>query len=257
MLAVPGDWRLAAVRIGRSMDRRAGLLVGGEDVDRRVELAYYLWCIRGADGSIVLVDAGFSETAARERTIVDYLSPRDALQQLDIDAAAVETVVITHLHWDHMGAYDSFPAARFLIGRAEWDWTMGRLEDQSRMLDETYDRAGLRDIAALYPHRVELIADGHAPAPGCRLDVVGGHTPGHTVVRVTTRNGDMALLGDLAYLSANVSLEVAPMICFDRWRTRDLYGSYRTQALRLVPGHDPDVLDMLDARLSPAIAICK
>ncbi|MFF7944708.1 MBL fold metallo-hydrolase [Nocardia gamkensis] len=257
MLAVPNDWRLAAVRIGRSLDRRAGLLVGGEDVDRCVELAYFLWCVRGTDGTVVVIDAGFTDRAARDRTIVDYVSPREALLQLNIDAAAVETVVITHLHWDHMGGFDSFPSARFLVGRAEWDWTMGRLDDQSRMLDETYDRAGLRDIATLHPRRVELVGDGYAPLPGCRLEVVGGHTPGHTVVRVSTRNGDIALLGDLAYLSANVSLEAAPMICFDRWRTRDLYEFYRSGSLSLVPGHDPAVLDMLDERLSQTIAISK
>lgn len=257
MLDVPDDWRLAAVRIGRSLDRRAGLLVGGEDVDRCVELAYYLWCVRGPDGSIVVIDAGFTDRAARDRTIVDYVSPVDALRDLNIDAAAVDTVVISHLHWDHMGGFESFPSAKFLVGKVEWDWTIGRLGDTSRMLDETYDRATLRDISNLPRGRVELVENGHTPIPGCRLEVVGGHTPGHTVVRVETRNGDVALLGDLAYLSANVALEVAPMICFDRWRTRDLYGSYRAQAVRLIPGHDPDVLDMLDVRLSPTIAICQ
>ncbi|CAA0137527.1 N-acyl homoserine lactonase AiiA [Mycolicibacterium vanbaalenii] len=257
MLAVPNDWRLAAVRIGRSLDRRAGLLVGGEDVERCVELAYFLWCVRSADGTVVVIDAGFTDRAACDHTIVDYVSPQDALDELGIDAAMVKTVVITHLHWDHMGGFESFPSARFLVARSEWDWTIGRLGDTSRMLDETYDRAGLREIATLHPSRVELVEDGHTPVPGCRLEVVGGHTPGHTVVRVSTRNGDVALLGDLAYLSANVSLEVAPMICFDRWRTRDLYGSYRSESLRLVPGHDPAVLDMLDERLSPTIAIIK
>lgn len=257
MLAVPNDWRLAAVRIGRSVDRRAGLLVGGEDIDRCVELAYFLWCVRSADGTVVVIDAGFTESAARSRTIIDYVSPHDALGELGVDAAAVETVVITHLHWDHMGGFESFPAARFLVGRAEWDWTMGRLGDVSRMLDETYDRDKLREISALDPSRVQLVDDGHTPVPGCRLEVVGGHTPGHTVVRVSTRDGDVALLGDLAYLSTNVTLEVAPLICFDRWRTRDLYGSYRSDSARLVPGHDPAVLDMLEERVSPTIAISK
>jgi glyoxylase-like metal-dependent hydrolase (beta-lactamase superfamily II) len=257
VLASPEDWRLAAVRIGRSVDRRAGLLVGGEDIDRRIELGYFLWCVQSDDGAIVVIDAGFTEGAAEARGIVDFVSPHDALAELGVNAAAVETVVITHLHWDHMGGFEYFPAARFLVGRAEWDWTMGRLGDKSRMLDETYDRQKLYGFRGLDPARVEFVDDGHEPVPGCRLEVVGGHTPGHTVVRVSTRRGDVALLGDLAYLSANVEFESAPLICYDRWRTRDLYASYQSGSVQLVPGHDLTVLDMLEERLSRTIAVSK
>lgn len=242
------------MRIGRSLDRRAGLLVGGESVDRCVELAYYLWCVRTQHGQVVVVDAGFSDGAAASHTIVDYVPPVTALADVGVSANDVDTVVITHLHWDHMGGFESFPNARFMVSRDEWAWTTSRLRNGGRMLDETYDRASLESFVDLYPSRVELVAATYAIDAGCRLDVVGGHTPGHLVVQVALAEENVVLLGDLAYLYANLELDSAPMICFDRWRTKDLYEAYKTSSARPIPGHDPAVLDKLAHRVSTNIA---
>ena len=249
------DWRLAVVRIGRSLDRRAGLLVGGESVDRCVELAYYLWCIRTRNGRVVVVDAGFSDAAATSHTIIDYVPPAIALADVGVSAHDVDTVVMTHLHWDHMGGYESFPNARFVVSRAEWAWTVSRLRNGGRMLDETYDRASLESFLDLYPSRIDLVDAAYTFDADCRLSVVGGHTPGHLVVEVALAEETVALVGDLAYLYENLEFDAAPMICFDRWRTKDLYEVYRTSSVRPIPGHDPAVLDTLSHRVSSNIAI--
>lgn len=255
MTATATDWRLAVVRIGRSLDRRAGLLVGGQSVDRCVELAYYLWCVRTQNGQVVVVDAGFTAAAAAAHTIVEYLPPETALADLGVSSNDVNTVVLTHLHWDHMGGYESFPNAQFVVSRAEWAWTASRLRNGGRMLDETYDRAALESFVDLYPSRIELVDAAYTLDAGCRLDVVGGHTPGHLVVQLALADETVVLLGDLAYLYENLELDAAPMICFDRWRTKDLYEAYRTWSVRPIPGHDPAVLDKLSRRISSNIAI--
>ncbi|MEJ1977030.1 MAG: MBL fold metallo-hydrolase [Acetobacteraceae bacterium] len=46
-------------------------------------------------------------------------SPAEGLALAGIDAATVKDVVITHLHYDHAGCMDSFPAATFHLQDAE------------------------------------------------------------------------------------------------------------------------------------------
>ncbi|WP_432280452.1 MBL fold metallo-hydrolase [Tropicimonas omnivorans] len=41
------------------------------------------------------------------------LSPVEALATLGIDAAAADTVILTHAHYDHLGFLDAFPPRNF------------------------------------------------------------------------------------------------------------------------------------------------
>src|SRR5262249_59592779 len=73
----------------------------------------------------VIVDAGFTPETAKRRGNRDYLqSPMDTLRQLGVEAGAVEHLVITHLHYDHVGHVRDFPAAQVLVQRSEYGfWT--------------------------------------------------------------------------------------------------------------------------------------
>ena len=72
---------------------------------------------------VVLVDAGFTAETAARRGGRDYLqSPMDTLRALGVDPAAVAHLVVTHLHYDHVGHISDFPAARVLLQRAEYEF---------------------------------------------------------------------------------------------------------------------------------------
>ena len=251
------DWRLAAIRIGTSNDRPRGLLVGGESVQRVAPLAYYVWCFRDSHGRVVVVDAGFTGEVAARRGLVQARDIVDALDEIGINAASVETVVISHLHWDHVGGYRAFPAATFVIARDEWEWTAEAMEMGGRMFDESYDLDTLSEFMADGQGRTRLLEAAVTKGSGFDLRVVGGHTPGHIVVDVECDAAKVTLLGDLAYLYDNLSLDSAPLLCFDRWHTRSLYHKLTLAESILIPGHDPLVLDRLDWRLGADVAIMR
>ncbi|MFX4593121.1 MBL fold metallo-hydrolase, partial [Acinetobacter baumannii] len=76
------------------------------------DLDYFIWLIRGKGGDI-LVDTGFNDVAARERSRNLTINTSDALVRFGVAPGSIRDVVITHLHYDHAGNLDRFPSARF------------------------------------------------------------------------------------------------------------------------------------------------
>src|SRR3954463_6817072 len=88
------------------------------------DLDYFVWLVRGG-GRDILVDTGFNEAAARERSRKLTVNPVDALKAFGVDAAAIRDVVVTHLHYDHAGNLDRFPGARFHLQDREMAYATG------------------------------------------------------------------------------------------------------------------------------------
>lgn len=244
-----------AVRIGKSFDRRLGLLVAGRSLDETVELAYYVWLVRSTDGSLTLIDTGFDEAQALTRGIAEFRPVRDAIADLGADAGDVRHVLVSHLHWDHAGGIGQLKDARYVVGRREWEWTMAERGRRRHLFDTLYDDRALAVAEGLSPHRVWLVDTSASIAPGVDMRVVGGHTPGHAVVTLRFVEGStLVLAGDLAYLRANAHEMRAPLLSCDHIATVDAYVALQQQGL-LVPGHDPALFDSSTPAGSGAVEV--
>ena len=91
--------------------------------DEPVEMAYYFWILlRGAE--TILVDTGFDPAVGARRGRECLCAPLEALERLGVDPASVSTLVITHLHYDHVGNLAAFPDAQLVVPRKELEfWT--------------------------------------------------------------------------------------------------------------------------------------
>ncbi|TSA12637.1 MAG: MBL fold metallo-hydrolase, partial [Betaproteobacteria bacterium] len=56
-----------------------------------------------------VIDTGFDAQVAERRGRKMLLSPDIGLQRLGVTAAQVREVIITHLHYDHVGNFALFP----------------------------------------------------------------------------------------------------------------------------------------------------
>lgn len=115
---------------------------------------------------------------------------------------SVDSVVCTHLHVDHVGWntrrvedrwVPTFPKARYLIGRAEWEHWQGEddRETQTILSDSVrpvFD-AGL----------VDLVPHDHRLCDEVWLEPTPGHTPGHVSVRIASRGEEAVITGDLMH----------------------------------------------------------
>jgi glyoxylase-like metal-dependent hydrolase (beta-lactamase superfamily II) len=115
---------------------------------------------------------------------------------------AVDVVLCTHLHVDHVGWntrlvdgrwVPTFPRARYLFARREWEhWAAERGDDTRRILGDSVTPvldAGLAD----------LVDTDHRLSDEIWLEPTPGHTPGHVSVRLASGGADAVITGDLMH----------------------------------------------------------
>ena len=114
----------------------------------------------------------------------------------------VTTVLCTHLHVDHVGWntllkdgkwVPTFPKARYLIGRKEWDY-WSKAQDES---DKAIQNDSVRPI--LDAGLADLVESNHKLTSEVYLEPTPGHTPGHVSVRISSKGSDAVITGDLMH----------------------------------------------------------
>lgn len=225
--------------------RRAGEnFIGGDPHDGPMPLDYFVWLLRG-NGREVLVDTGFSPATAAKRGRDHLRCPAAGLRLLGTDPAKVEDVVVTHLHYDHVGNFDLFPGATLHLQDLEMRYATGRYmcHECFRGAFEVEDVVGM--VRRVYEGRVRF-HDGDAELmPGVSLHLIGGHTMGLQVVRVATRRGAIVLASDASHFYANMEqARPFPIV----WSVADMVEGYRRlrelaeSPEHVIPGHDPLVM---------------
>jgi glyoxylase-like metal-dependent hydrolase (beta-lactamase superfamily II) len=212
-------------------------------------LDYFVWLVRGG-GREIVVDLGFSAAMAAKRAREHIRCPTEGLKRLGCDAAAVKDVVITHLHYDHVGNFDLFPAATFHLQDLEMHYATGRHmgEERHRYAYEVEEVVGM--VRRTYEGRVRFHAGDGEIAPGVSVHLIGGHTMGLQVVRVATRRGALVLASDASHFYANME-EVRPFPIV--YSIADMVQGYRKlkslaqSPEHIIPGHDPLVLERYPA----------
>jgi glyoxylase-like metal-dependent hydrolase (beta-lactamase superfamily II) len=244
-LARPDSYEVFAIRYASLSGRKASEnFIGGDPHEAASDLDYFVWLARSRARTFV-VDTGFDAGVGERRGRRMIKPPDEGLRQLGVDSKSVKDVVITHLHYDHVGNFGLFPAASFHLQDDEMAYATGRYMAQ-KFFSQAYE---VDEVVAMvrevYKGRVRF-HDGDAElASGFSLHRVAGHTKGLQVVRVHTRVGWIVLASDATHLYANMS-ETRPFpIVYDVPR---MVAGYRRLAELadapelIIPGHDPLVM---------------
>lgn len=196
------------------------------DEQNRIELACNCLLIEWQRQTArrVIVETGHGPKFGAKEQKIYALDPQvwllPALQALNVDAASITDVVVSHLHFDHAGGLTcerdgrlvaTFPNARVHVQRQEYEDARANFG----MTSATYPPENLDPIDAagawnLLQGEVEIVA-------GVRAILTPGHTRGHQAVRIAGRDRSLVFGGDTlptaGHLGAayNMSYDLFPL----------------------------------------------
>jgi glyoxylase-like metal-dependent hydrolase (beta-lactamase superfamily II) len=223
------QWQIGDVTITRVVESVAhipasGLLPSASDDVMATHSSWLRPHFVDDDGNLVLSIHAFGITAGDRKIIVDTCIGNDrqipGMEALNLqtpfltdlaDAGfareEVDTVICTHLHFDHVGWntmlvdgewVPTFPNARYVLCRDEWaHWEAafpepGSASGYAATIDDAVRPvvdAGLAD----------LVPSDHRVTEEIRLEATPGHTPGHVAVHVESGGQHALITGDLAH----------------------------------------------------------
>jgi glyoxylase-like metal-dependent hydrolase (beta-lactamase superfamily II) len=220
----------------------ASLMCRGEPEDRRARFPVPSYVIE-TDRERILVDTGLNPAAIADPAafygseamrLFGFEQEMSVAEQVDLGSLTM--VVLTHLHWDHVGGLPLVPASiPLVIQRREWD--AGHDRDMvTRNFFAPRDYTGEKRPLVLVDGDHDLLGDG-----SIELLFTPGHTPGHQSVRV----GDLVLGADVAHFAKGLDDHRFPLFGDDhdeQGRSANRLRELRDAGLTVMPGHDPDVL---------------
>lgn len=251
-----GPWEVHALKYAdRAARTRADSFLFDADPAAPHAMDYFVWVLRRANRTI-LVDTGYdaAEGAARGRPVradaVEVLAP------LGIAPEAVETIIVTHLHYDHAGGLHLFPNATLHLQAAEMAYATGPCMCHD-VLRAPYTGAHVCEaVRRLYSGRVVFHDGDSLVADGVTVHRIGGHSRGLQAVRVLTAAGWLCLASDAAHFYENLETRKPFPIVVDVEEMLRGFATLERLASRpglVIPGHDPLVRARFPEDIAPGI----
>jgi glyoxylase-like metal-dependent hydrolase (beta-lactamase superfamily II) len=215
-------------------------------------------------GQIILAVQAFVVTVGNRRIIVDTCVGNDKLREFehcsnlqtaflnDLIAAGfppetIDTVLCTHLHFDHVGWntqwvdgrwVPTFPRARYLFGRREWEHCQNLLRDKTGDVRHILDSVEPILAAGL----ADLVESNHHLTDEIWLEPTHGHTPGHVSVHISSQGQEAVITGDVFHNPIQFAEpEICSSGCVDkevsRKTRREFLSRYENRAARLFAVH--------------------
>ncbi len=238
------SWEVYAIRYAHRDARRSEHFIGGDPHDAPMPMDYFVWAAV-KDGQGVVIDAGFTAAVAKRRRREWLRCPAESLSLIGLDPNTVKHVILTHLHYDHVGSFDLFPVAEFHLQESEMHYACGRYMRFPK-LSHSFEPDDIAGIVKLnFGRRVRMLNGDADILPGIRTHLVRGHSQGLQCVTVETARGTVVLASDVTHFYENMESGRPFTTAFHIGEMLEGFETLKRLApspQHIVPGHDPEVM---------------
>jgi glyoxylase-like metal-dependent hydrolase (beta-lactamase superfamily II) len=208
------------------------------------------------DGRVILIDTGYgSKLSGKERKIFASEEGDPLVRNLEavgIGVEDVDTVILSHLHFDHAGGatryneedalQPTFPNAEYVAQRGEWEIATADLPE----LRGAYPQQNLHPLRET--GQLRLVEGDVEIVPGIRAIVTGGHTQFHQALVIESERQTAVFLGDLCPTSRHLPTLWCMAYDVDLLQTRrkkpDVLGRIADENWLALLDHDPNCVAM-------------
>jgi N-acyl homoserine lactone hydrolase len=197
-------YTIRALNTGYQLLDKASYATFRKGAGQILEHPVFTFLLEGG-GRKILVDTGMSDT---ERSITYHHKGRQELGQaiheqlagIGIDTDEIDTIIFTHLHWDHCYNVARFPTARLVVREDEYRFAL----NPTPPYWVTYEHPNSGLQPPFQGCKFDLVQGEEEIAEGVRVFPTPGHSPGHQAVSVRTKQGIYVLAGDLFFVRDNL-----------------------------------------------------
>ena len=210
-------YRITVLEIGYGENIPASFYLGDfADPELTFPVHPFSMTLVQGEGRNILIDTGINTEDPVKQGIIAAAgightrSPREVLETVGLKPEDIDTVILTHAHFDHAGALECYPNATFYIQRRELaGWNEFLMDGKLQSIGIfSMDPGDVKRLNALKEEgRLKLLeGDVVDLFPGITIKAAGfGHSFGLQMVLIETDDGLFVHVGDVANRPENLT----------------------------------------------------
>jgi len=201
------------------------------------------WLLKGNNGKNILVDAGFTGDSEINPKFISFSPPDKMLEKINMKAADITDIIITHPHWDHIGGIDLYPGAMVWMQQADYDYFV----DDAWQKDGNKGGFNEKDVLKIVTRNLDgnlmlVKGDNIEIIPGVKVFIGAKHTFESQYVMVGTGDDKVIIASDNCWFYYNLAHLLPIPVTHNA-------NAYKNNLARMklmipdkdyiIPGHDP------------------
>lgn len=199
------------------------------DGNEMLEDFSFFYYVMENEGKYHLVDTGFRDAVLAADMGVTLLSVEEEWKQVFGGGLPIDTIWITHSHWDHINNLDLYKPERIVMAEAAYRLAM---EEAPETVKQSLSVANLTLV------KEELLVDDRF-----LFRVIGGHTPDSSVIFFEEMGKKYVITGDECYVQDNIYKNSPIGICADPKKNEEFVRFCHEGNYIPLPFHDGSILE--------------
>lgn len=207
------EWKITVIEYGVFANTPRGQNIylshwGKNGADVLTDNSANVTLVQGHGHNIIFDTGYYDEVRFARDGGAGVLRAGEYLAEVGLKPEDIDTVILSHLHYDHCDNVDLFPNAKVYVGRAEyegWIQACATIPRHHKVVFVYFEERVMEKLRKIEKEgRLVLVDDGEEIYPGISVHLAAGHSFGDQVLAVNTEDGVFVSTQDAAYTLENV-----------------------------------------------------